>query len=130
MGVRADLLYEVFEELPRLGRDGTTSLVDRDRTRSLVDGDESASLAGPRGSFHFWLSLPEPWRAHEFVAQAAIKGVVVTPADAFAVGRAEVPHCVRVCPGAPASRNELVGALRQLVQILDAGPGVATSLLI
>ena len=76
------------------------------------------------------MTLPEPWRALDFSARAADSGVAVTASESFAVGRAEVPHGVRLCVGAPASRGELQGGLQQLVGILTAGPGLATPLLI
>lgn len=73
-------------------------------------------------SLHLWLSLPEPWRADEFVAAARIEGVHVTAAEAFAAGRAQAPHAVRVCLGAVANRELLERGLRILAGLLAGAP--------
>lgn len=118
MTARADILFRVFDEMPACGASGATGSTG------------AARLVGPRGGFHYWLELPEPWRAHEFSAEAARSGVRVAAAESFAVGRQEVPHGVRVCLGAPVSRVELEAGLRQLLGIFAEGPGAATSLVI
>jgi DNA-binding transcriptional MocR family regulator len=70
---------------------------------------------------HVWLMLPEAWRAEEFAAAAARRGVGITPAAAFAAGR-HVPNAVRVCIGTPASLAELELGLERLVELLSAAP--------
>ena len=50
------------------------------------------------------------------------KGVGVTPASAFAVGRAGAPDAVRVCLGAARDRAELERGLRVLADLLAASP--------
>lgn len=83
--------------------------------------------ADPAG-LHFWLSLPSPWRAEDFVQQAGARGVMITPAAAFAVERAGIPHAVRVCVTATADLKRLEQALTLLAGLLaeSPGPGVAT----
>jgi len=73
-------------------------------------------------SLHLWLSLPEPWRADEFVAAARIEGVNVTAAEAFAAGRAQAPHAVRVCLGAVPDRTALEKGLGILAGLLAGAP--------
>jgi DNA-binding transcriptional MocR family regulator len=73
-------------------------------------------------SFHRWLPLPEPWRTETFVAQARARGVMVTPAEEFMVGRDSAPHAVRVCLGATLSRDRLEEGLRRLAVLLAQGP--------
>jgi DNA-binding transcriptional MocR family regulator len=73
-------------------------------------------------SFHLWLSLPEPWRTEEFVAQARARQVVVSPSEEFVVGREIAPHAVRVCLGATASRGRLEDGLSRLADLLEDGP--------
>ena len=72
------------------------------------------------GHLYVWLHLPEPWRANDFVAEAARRSVRVTSSEAFAVGRAEPPHAVRVCVGMPATREDLLAGLKTLAEILAA----------
>jgi DNA-binding transcriptional MocR family regulator len=77
-----------------------------------------AILAYPN-AFHIWLGLPEPWRRDEFVAELRRRGVLVTSADAFAVGRSPTPHAVRVClGGAVRSHGELETALKKVALLL------------
>jgi DNA-binding transcriptional MocR family regulator len=73
-------------------------------------------------SFHLWLELPEPWRSEDFAMQARRRGVAVTPAEVFAVGRGGVPAAVRICPTAERDRGRLERGLRSLAEILSQGP--------
>ncbi|MBV7582440.1 PLP-dependent aminotransferase family protein [Pseudomonas sp. PDM33] len=45
---------------------------------------------------HFWIEVPEPWRASDIEQDLKLKNVLITTAEAFAVGRAAVPQFVRV----------------------------------
>jgi DNA-binding transcriptional MocR family regulator len=75
-------------------------------------------------SFHIWLSLPEPWRAEGFVAQARARGVLVNSPDEFLVGRDTAPHAVRVCLGAGLSHAKLEEGLRRLAELLATPSGL------
>jgi DNA-binding transcriptional MocR family regulator len=70
-------------------------------------------------SIHFWLQLPEPWRSDECVAQARQRGVLVAGAEAFAVGRRDVPHAVRVCVGSIPQREDVKRGLEILSEVLE-----------
>lgn len=72
--------------------------------------------------FHIWLTLPEPWRREEFAAQARHRRVGVAPAEAFAVGRAPVPHAVRLGLSAARDRATLDRALGIVAELLREGP--------
>ncbi len=76
----------------------------------------------PDGSLHLWLHLPEPWRSADFAIEAKRRGVGVTPAEAFAVGRSNLTHAVRLCHGAPASREILDRALAVVSDLLNESP--------
>jgi len=69
-----------------------------------------------------WLTLPEPWCTSEFVDQAAMRGVLVSPAEDFIAGRAPPPHAVRVCLGPVANRERLQEGLQVLAEILGQPP--------
>jgi DNA-binding transcriptional MocR family regulator len=73
-------------------------------------------------SFHLWIPLPEPWRAGTFVAELKAKGVLVLPAEIFAVAPATAPHAVRTCLGAVRGRAAVERGLEVLAATLRAGP--------
>lgn len=83
--------------------------------------------AQPQG-FHLWLQLPEPWQTEDFVAQARERGVLISPASAFVVGRTSPPHAVRVGLGGQPSREPLEQGLRTLAEILRRPPGPVFSI--
>lgn len=110
-------------------QDGTAARILENRRAEVNARRERAlaRLAGhrvdcPLGSLHLWLHLPEPWRSAEFTAEARRRGVGVTPAEAFAVGRGNLTHAVRLCHGAPASREILDRALDVVTDLLNETP--------
>ena len=72
--------------------------------------------------FHLWLHLPDPWRASVFAQQLRARGVVVMPADFFAVGRVRVPHAVRLSLTATGNREWLTRGLETIAELLAASP--------
>ena len=80
------------------------------------------------GSSHVWLPLPRPWRGEDFVTQAARRGVALTAAEAFVVGRASAPHAVRICLGTPPSRDQVEEGLAVLRDMLAGAPEVSRSI--
>jgi DNA-binding transcriptional MocR family regulator len=78
--------------------------------------------AQPYG-FHLWLHLPEPWQTEDYVAQARERGVLLSPASAFVVGRTSPPHAVRVGLGGIRPLARLEEGLRVLADILGRPPG-------
>jgi DNA-binding transcriptional MocR family regulator len=94
------------------------------RRKSLV----AASLDGVvykthSHSPHFWIEVPEPWRASQIAAELKENNFLVATAEAFAVGHGTVPQFIRasVCNSAGDDRlllrgfEALVGALAQTV---------------
>lgn len=69
-----------------------------------------------------WIHLPAPWRAEDFAQIAARRGVLVTTADNFAVGRTAAPHAVRVSLGGARDHESLERGLTHLADILAEGP--------
>jgi DNA-binding transcriptional MocR family regulator len=89
---------------------------------------EGVDMATHPSSFHIWLKLPEPWRREEFTAQARQRRVGVAPAEAFAVGRAPVPHAVRVGLSAARDHATLERALTILSELLREPPDRSVAL--
>lgn len=95
----------------------------RARQAVLRETLAGADLDSQPEAYYSWLRLPEPWRADSFVAEAQARGVWLTPAEAFAVGRASVPHAVRLCIGAARNRESLRAGLAVVAELLAAaGP--------
>jgi len=84
----------------------------------ILDGYD---IVTAKGSFHVWLSLPEPWRAMEFQSLLVEKGVRVLPAESFAVGRFPAPQAIRICISGPSTVDQLETGLRIIRQQLEDG---------
>ncbi len=81
----------------------------------------------PGQGYHLWVTLPEPWRVEDFVAEARARDVLVMSSETFIVGRGAAPHAIRVCLGAPETRAELEKGLEVVAQLLDASPSPVRS---
>lgn len=90
-----------------------------DLARGLLSG---AQISSDPACMFIWLILPAPWRADDFAANAQARGVSVMPASAFAVGRSESEHGVRINLSSASSREDLVVALRILAETLNDRP--------
>jgi DNA-binding transcriptional MocR family regulator len=84
--------------------------------RPLLQG---LGLGGNPNAFHLWLPLPEGWRNDEFVAAARDRNVLFMGADPFVVGRGQPPRYVRLCLGAPRSREEVEQGIRIVAELLS-----------
>ena len=111
-------------------RDGTADALvvarrqeARERQAIARDRLAGADFDAKPEAYYLWLRLPEPWRGDGFAAEARARGVLVTPAEAFAVGRAPVPHAVRLCLGAARTRAALSRGLLAVAGLLRAGEG-------
>ncbi|WAG77349.1 PLP-dependent aminotransferase family protein [Metapseudomonas furukawaii] len=68
-----------------------------ERRKALVEGLlEGLSFRTHPQSPHYWVEVPEPWRASDVEADLKLKNFLISTAEAFAVGRAAVPQFVRV----------------------------------
>jgi len=108
--------------------DGTAEALLLKRRRAAASRQARARerLVGVRydahpASYYGWVHLPEPWRSDTFAAEVRSRGLAVTPAESFLVGRGAVPHAVRVCLGAARSDAELERGLDALVGALTGG---------
>lgn len=97
------------------------ALVRLDLARSKFPNQE---LSATPGCHHIWLTLPDPWRAADFTAEAKRMGIIIAQAEVFAAGRTNVPHAVRICIGMPRYRDQLETALDTLAHIIK-GNGVS-----
>jgi DNA-binding transcriptional MocR family regulator len=91
----------------------------RERQRIVREQFAGFDYVAHPEAIHVWLPLPEPWRSGDFVEQARQRGVQVTGAEVFAVGREAIPHAVRLGIAAPASHDALSRGLGVLREILE-----------
>jgi DNA-binding transcriptional MocR family regulator len=110
-------------------RDGTADkFVTWHRQESLARQALARDLLGLgddrplRPSYHLWLPLPAPWRAQDFAAELRRAGVLVSPAEAFAVDRSPAPHAVRISLGAVRERARLRDGLERVADLLAGRP--------
>jgi len=82
---------------------------------------QGLSYASYPAAFHGWLTLPEHWTAAHFAAEVRQRGVVITPAEVFAVGK-PVPRAVRICVSAARDRDELRRALAIIAELARGMP--------
>lgn len=87
--------------------------------RKILD---ARAIGAHPDSANVWLRLPAPWRHEDFAQLAAVRGVLVTTADVFAVGRTVAPHAIRISLGGERELASLERGLRILAELLAAGP--------
>lgn len=92
----------------------------RARQAIAVEALAGADLQTQPEAYYLWLRLPEPWRGDAFATEARARGVLVTPAEAFAVGREPAPHAVRLCLGAARTHESLRRGLDVVAGLLRA----------
>ena len=111
--------------------DGTAAAVrdairaEATERRALADSllPPGSAITG-REAFHLWLSLPESWTRGEFAAHLRARGIAAVTADSFAT-TPDVPQALRLCLGAPASREDTRRVLHTLAEALDLIPAAA-----
>jgi DNA-binding transcriptional MocR family regulator len=84
---------------------------------------EGHGLISKPSSMHVWLPLPETRPATEFVKQAEALGVLLRPAQLFAVGPSsgmKIPNAVRLSLSTPGSAEEAKSGIDRLKGLLEA----------
>jgi DNA-binding transcriptional MocR family regulator len=108
-------------------RDGTVDNTIRRRVTESTQrhslfqkilGSRYEAITSPFG-YSAWLMLPSSWSTHRFVAEARARGVVISPAEAFALNGCKPSNAVRLCLGANTSQDALRRALTTLSEILE-----------
>ncbi|MGV6876218.1 aminotransferase-like domain-containing protein [Pseudochelatococcus sp. B33] len=71
------------------------------------------------GALHLWLRLPAGWNREDFARMAEERGVLMRPADRFAVPGATIPEAVRLSLSSPEQRSDVELGLRIVTNLLD-----------
>ena len=97
----------IWETAPLMGElvtrwieDGTAErIIEYKRAEVKARDDLASAFLGPSPivSPHRWIPLPEPWQPEEFAQECRKRGVIISPAAAFAMNRDRIPIAVRVC---------------------------------
>src|SRR5581483_2696338 len=80
------------------------------------------SLQSHKSSPHVWVQLPEPWQTDAFVTRARHRGILLTGADAFAIGHETTKQAIRIAIGPPSTRSALEEGLIELTRIVNRVP--------
>ncbi len=78
----------------------------------------------PQGALHAWLQLPPSWSSQSFAGALLHKGVILSPADSFAIPGDDIPAAIRVCLGSPKGVNRLEHALNLINETLQEDPNM------
>jgi DNA-binding transcriptional MocR family regulator len=79
------------------------------RRKALVSGLlVGLSYKTHPNSPHFWIEVPEPWRASEIEAELKQKNYLIATAEAFAVGRTAVSQFIRASVCNASSNDQLL----------------------
>lgn len=107
--------------------DGT---IDRWTTRKRALAAQRQTIAqacfaglgatGYVGAFHQLLPVPAPTRCDDVVAALQMRGIAVTPVDAFAAPGQTAPAAIRIALGTPQSDTVLKAALEQVADVVKA----------
>jgi DNA-binding transcriptional MocR family regulator len=94
----------------------------RARRNLALKALDGFQVFGDAGSYHLWLTLPEPWRSDEFTRAARHRGIIVSASDHFVLGRRAAPPAVRLGLGGSKSRDKIEEGLSRLAEMLRGGP--------
>jgi DNA-binding transcriptional MocR family regulator len=72
-------------------------------------------------SYFTWLKLPQETNGPAFTLAAFRRGVIVTPAQAFAADESKAPEAIRLCPATPYERSEVRQGLNIIAGLLKEG---------
>ncbi|MDN6320781.1 MAG: PLP-dependent aminotransferase family protein [Marinobacter sp.] len=82
---------------------------------SLLEGFNFQTL---ENCSHYWIEIPEPWRASEIEKALEDKNILVKSSESFAVGRREVPQFIRACVSSAKDDEQLTKGFRAFSTIL------------
>ncbi len=97
--------------------DGTVAKYEHSRRKQAMERQQIAleildgfEIKTDPVSYHLWMVLPNDWRAEGFCAQAAARGVAISPASVFSVAQGSASNAIRIAL-APPSDDELITGL-------------------
>ncbi len=73
-------------------------------------------------SYFIWLKLPQHWHRRDFAVEARRRGVIVAPADVFAIGNAVCGNAARICLGGHIDLETLEQGLGIVASVVHGSP--------
>jgi len=95
------------------------------RNRMAADILQNFTFAAKPESLHMWMDLPDGHGADNTIHKLAGRGVFLAGPESFITTQPSVPRTLRLCLGAPPTRERLRTALVQVRDVLSAQPGQA-----
>lgn len=93
------------------------------RLAMAVEALSGQDISWQPGLSFLYLRLPVGWRASTFTRMAEDEGVLVRPADQYALVDGQAPNGVRIALAAGISEARFAGALARLARLLANPPG-------
>ncbi len=94
-----------------------------DRLQTMVNLLGAFDLRWQPGVPFVWLLLPQGWRVSSFTRKAETAGVLVRPADEYALIGGRAPNAVRLAVAGHLPRDQFDAALVKLAWLLGNPPG-------
>jgi DNA-binding transcriptional MocR family regulator len=93
-----------------------------DRLQGMINRLGAFDLAWQPGVPFVWLRMPMGWRASAFTRMAEVEGVLVRPADEYALIGGRAPNAVRLAIAGNLPRADFDAALDCLARLLRNPP--------
>ena len=90
----------------------------RDRVRMAVNKLGSWDIKWREDAPFIWLSLPTGWRSSSFMRACEQRGILVKPADEFALPDGRAPNAVRLAIGTCVSQSRFLAAIDEINTLL------------
>jgi DNA-binding transcriptional MocR family regulator len=97
------------------------------RQQLAADILKGMSFQGHPAAYHVWLELPGNWTGMKLAMEAQRRGVVLSPAEVFAIDRKTPAQAVRISVAVPPTKEMLTSGLQTVVDLLrgSADPNLA-----
>jgi len=118
----ADLCLDLFQSGQAADLRDKVMAAYSERLQIIVNQLGAHDLAWAPGLPFVWLRLQNGWRASTFAQQAEEAGVLMRPADQYAMVHARAPNAVRMAVAGNVSLTELETAQQTLVRLLARPP--------
>ncbi len=118
----ADLCHEVLTTgaARRIRRDVRAAL--EPRLRMVVNMLGAHDLSWQPGVPFVWIRMPKGWRASSFLSRAEAEGILLRPADLYALVHGKAPNAVRLAVSGLVPRHRFEAALETLARLLASPP--------